>query len=277
LSVPFSLGTHPVTLTVTDTSGESSTDDTRITVQDTTPPTLSCPANVAVECQSAGQAEVPLAPATASDACSGAVPIVNDRTPGGADASGLYPLGTTRITFTAADPAGNTSACETTVTVLDTTPPAISSNVSPSLLWPPNHRMVDVTATVTTLDACGGPTVLLMSVVSTEPDDAPGAGDGNTDNDIQGAGTGTADFAFQLRAERAGTGEGRIYEVTYGAVDGSGNRATAISFVLVPHDQGGSAEPLLLSAQETERGTAWAWDAVPGARSYRVVRGAPRA
>ena len=208
VSVPFSLGAHLVTLAVTDKAGAGSTDDTLITVQDTTPPALFCPPDVTVECQSAGQAEVLVPPATASDSCYGTVPVTNDRTPGGADASGAYPLGSTTVTFTATDGAGNTSSCETVVTVVDTTPPLISSSVSPGVLWPPNHRMVDVSASVVATDACSTPTVILASVLSSEPDDALVGG--RRDHHLRHPGRG--DRHGRLRAPapgRAGRGRGR--------------------------------------------------------------------
>ena len=146
-------------------------------------------------------------------------------------------------------------------------PGEIQVTLSPSRLWPPNHRMVDVEAFVT------GNDVVLQSVTSNEPDDADGNGDGRTRNDIQGVGAGAADFQFQLRAERAGTGEGRTYTVTYVATDDSGNMTTATSDIFVPHDQGGVSEPLLVSMTETGTGTVLDWDNVPGALSYDIIRG----
>ncbi len=72
--------------------------------------------------------------------------------------------------------------------------------------------------------------------MSSEPDNSTGKGDGNTTNDIQGAEVGTEDYDISLRAERKGSGSGRIYTVTFEATDDSGNRVTASSNVLVPHD-----------------------------------------
>jgi hypothetical protein len=97
--------------------------------------------------------------------------------------------------------------------------------------------MVDITATVTATDICdAAPTVVLTSVTSNEPDDAKGNGDGKTVDDIQGADVGTEDYSFQLRAERAGGGDGRIYTITYRVTDASGNSASASATVVVPHD-----------------------------------------
>jgi hypothetical protein len=140
-------------------------------------------------------------------------------------------------------------------------------------LWPPNHRLVDVNATVTAIDDCSAPSVSLVSIVSTEPDDAEGTEDGNTVGDIQGADSGTPNSSFLLRAERNGKGEGRVYEVTYAAVDAAGNPASSTALVFVPHDLGGSTEPLLVSAENSLAGTTLRWSAVTEAVSYRTIRG----
>jgi len=98
--------------------------------------------------------------------------------------------------------------------------------------------MVDVTATVTVSDSCGGAVaVTLVSIVSSEPDDAPGGSDGHTINDIQGAELGTPDYNFQLRAERDAKGTGRIYQVTYQAMSPAGATVTATASVRVPKSQ----------------------------------------
>jgi hypothetical protein len=56
--------------------------------------------------------------------------------------------------------------------------------------------------------------------------------------DIAGATLGTDDRDLQLRAERMGGGSGRAYRVTYSATDASGNKTSATTAVVVPHDQG---------------------------------------
>jgi hypothetical protein len=119
----------------------------------------------------------------------------------------------------------------------DNTPPTITVTLDPSVLWPPDHRMVEVAANVTVTDNKDpNPTVELVSIDSNEPDNA--IGDGNTVDDVQGAEPGTDDRSFQLRAERSGTGGARIYNITYRARDAAGNTATATATVRVPHNQG---------------------------------------
>jgi hypothetical protein len=229
----FSIGTHTVTLTVSD--GIASDSDTvSITVEDTTPPTISCPLDITVECTGdlGVQADDPqLAPffaaVSATDLCDNSPTITND-------APAFFPLGQTIVTFAAEDDHGNIATCSATVTVLDTQAPQITATVTPTLLWPPNHKLVTIEASVTVTDECDpNPTFVLTSIVSNEPDN--GLGDGDTANDIQGADYGTADTSFQLRAERAGVAPGRVYTITYTGSDSSGNTAQTQVQVTVPH------------------------------------------
>ncbi len=115
---------------------------------------------------------------------------------------------------------------------LDGTPPTLNVSVSPDTLWPANHKYVTVRAIVTVTDNFDpNPTWALVSVVSNEPDD--GLGDGDTPNDIVIVDSKT----FQLRAERSGTGTGRVYTITYKAMDAYGNSTTKSVAVIVPHNK----------------------------------------
>jgi hypothetical protein len=112
---------------------------------------------------------------------------------------------------------------------LDLVPPALQVTVTPEVLWPPNHKYVEVTATVTATDDGGAaPTVTLVSVTSNEPDN--GRGDGNTRNDIRII----DDTTFELRAERSALGWGRVYTITYQAEDAAGNINVEAATVSVP-------------------------------------------
>ena len=232
-------------------------------LHDVVEPTISCPADRTIECP--GQAS-DLGRAVASDACDTEPRVASNATP-------VLPLGTSLIEWTATDSAGNDATCLQSVTIRDSTPPVITVSAAPAFLWPPNHRMADVHATVAALDACGPASVQLSSIAATEADDAPGPGDGRTPGDVSEAQFGTADFDFQLRAERDAGGPGRAYEVVYSAVDGSGNRSGARSLVFVPHDLAGGTEPLIISLASHSDGTSLTWEPVPRAISYRVIRG----
>jgi subtilisin family serine protease len=151
---------------------------------------------------------------------------------------GPYGLGPTPVVLTVTDPEGATDHCTATVSVIDSELPTLAVSLAPDVLWPPNHKLRTVRATVAASDNCDpSPQLRLLSVVSSEPDDA--IGDGHTTGDIQGASLGTDDREFQLRAERRGGGSGRVYTATYAAGDASGNLSASQSdTVSVPKSQG---------------------------------------
>jgi len=140
-----------------------------------------------------------------------------------------------RVSIDAEDNCGLTDSEDLIANVSDTTPPTIEVVLDPDSLWPPNHKMKGITAEVTAADNCGIVSFVLDSVTSDEPDDA--TGDGKFINDIQGTQLGTADLFFQLRAERMGPGDGRVYTATYTATDGSDNEASDSDEVQVPKNQ----------------------------------------
>jgi predicted extracellular nuclease len=115
---------------------------------------------------------------------------------------------------------------------LDGTPPTLDVTVTPSELWPADHKYVTVKATVTAKDNRDPhPTVTLVSVTSSELDN--GLGDGDQSNDIVKVDA----YTFNLRAERSATGPGRVYTITYKATDEFGNSTVKSAKVTVPHDK----------------------------------------
>jgi hypothetical protein len=118
--------------------------------------------------------------------------------------------------------------------VCDEIAPAFDElSVTPDVLWSPNHKYVDVTATAVVSDNFDtNPTVTLVSVESSEPDN--GDDDGNTVNDI----VIVDDFHFKLRPERSGEGEGRTYTITYKVTDACGNATQQSVTVFVPLRKG---------------------------------------
>ncbi len=112
----------------------------------------------------------------------------------------------------------------------DTEPPVVSVTVSPGELWPPNHRLIPIKVQVTATDNVDpAPRIALEDITSSEPDN--GLGDGDTAEDIVVG----SDGAILLRAERSGRGPGRIYTITYRAIDSSGNVGVGTAEVIVPH------------------------------------------
>jgi hypothetical protein len=135
-------------------------------------------------------------------------------------------------------PCNDNSSCTTNDTCVNgactgtpTGAPQLTVTLSPSVLAPANHRMVEVTLTLTAQTECGAPlTAMLVSVTSNQPDDAPGQTDGHTTQDIQGADLGQADTSILLRAERDRVAGERIYTITYSA---SANGTTVFAQKLV--------------------------------------------
>ena len=201
---------------------------------DSVAPAITCPSNVTVECtgnNGINQTDPQLAPffagVSATDQCDQNVSITTD-------APSFFPLGSRAVGFTATDDFRNASACSATVKVQDTITPSVTVQLDKTALWPPDHKLVAITATVNVTDTCDpDASFVLTSITSNEPDE--GLGDGDTQSDIQGAAFGTPDTSFLLRAERSGTGNGRVYTVVYTATDKTGNTAQATAVVRVPH------------------------------------------
>jgi hypothetical protein len=112
------------------------------------------------------------------------------------------------------------------------TPVVTDMAASPNTLWPPNHKMREVLVKYTTSSNCPGMIRCSLSVTSNEP--VNGDGDGNTSPDW----IVIDNRHVNLRAERSGNGDGRIYTVTVTCTDPYGNVATNSTTVTVPHDMG---------------------------------------
>ena len=222
------LGEHLIILEVTDKAGAFDSNEVVITTEDVTPPevTLNRSETVVLECAIDSYVEEG---AAANDNCDEAVPVII-----GGDAVDTSVCGTYAVTYDATDDSGNAAEqVIRTVIVQDTTPPEFSLAVEPNILWPPNGKMVEVRPEWEVSDNCDEEVeVSLVSVTSSEDDDS--RGDGHTSKDIRIG----DDGSIYLRAERSGKGTGRVYTLTYEAVDDSGNVAEASATVTVPHSRG---------------------------------------
>jgi hypothetical protein len=209
----FPLGTTAVNCTATATTGTTS-GSFNVTVVDTTPPTLTLPGTITAEATGPSGAAVTFS-VSATDLVDGSRPVTCDHLSGA-----TYPLGSTTVQCTATDTHNNTAHGSFTILVQDTTPPTIVSiTASPSNIWPPNHKMVDVTVTVIATDLVDpAPMSHIVSVSSNQADN--GNGDGNTTTDW----VITGPLTLQLRAERDGSTD-RIYTITIATTDFSGNTA----------------------------------------------------
>lgn len=117
----FPIGTTPVTYTATDVSGNTSTCSFNVVVVDQQLPVLTnCPGNITVDAGNNCEATVMWTAPAATDNCT--VSLTSTHASGS-----TFPLGTTLVTFTATDGAGNASTCSFNVTVKDQNPPTFTN------------------------------------------------------------------------------------------------------------------------------------------------------
>lgn len=236
----FLLGDTVVEFTATDDNDNEGTCTATVTVDDTTPPDVFPPDPITLECNGSGGVDVTdpdvqawLDEATAEDACYGAIPDVNN------DAPALFPSGCppgteTTVTFDATDDSGNMGSAQSSVTVQDTTEPTVSCQTAVDTLWPPNHKMVDVGLSFAAFDVCDASSLAVEVTVTSDEDplNAGGAGGPNHCPDAVVDGD-----TVLLRAERSGSGDGRVYEITISATDNCGNVGICTTSVGVPKSQ----------------------------------------
>jgi hypothetical protein len=110
-----SQGSHTITLTVTDTGGGSDTDDVVVNIVDTTPPVITCPADVVVNLplnSNATSMTVNYPAVTATDGCSSSVTVTSTPASGS-----VFPIGSTTVNASADDGTTTPSTCSFKVIV----------------------------------------------------------------------------------------------------------------------------------------------------------------
>ena len=127
-------------------------------------------------------------------------------------------------------------------------PPSFTSlTATPNVLWPPNNKMVPVLVTAMSI-GIPVPTCQISSVIGNEATNSPG----ETEWVITGP------LALNLLAQRAGSGNGRVYTITVTCTNSVGNVSQAVT-VTVPHDQGKHAGgPVILDQASFVTDRAWA-------------------
>jgi hypothetical protein len=131
--------------------------------------------------------------------------------------------GVYKLDYRSIDAAGNIEQTKTIQFKVDKTAPELSVLLDQTIIWPANHKMGTVNATLNSNDiGSGTQSVILTSITFNQPD----TGLGDVEADI-----GTADTSFSLRAEKD-----RIYTITYTVTDKAGNNTVVTATVTVPHD-----------------------------------------
>ncbi len=147
------------TWTATDACGNTTNAVQLITVRDTTPPTLTCPPNLVLECP-ADTSTNATGVATAQDTCSQVTVRYSDAV--------TNTCGGTKViarTWTATDACGNSASAVQTITVRDTTPPTLTCPPSLVLECPANTT-TNATGVATALDGCGSVRVSYSDAVT---------------------------------------------------------------------------------------------------------------
>jgi hypothetical protein len=217
-------GTFTVLWSYDDGNGNTSTQTQTVIVDDVTAPTITAPADLTVDADAGACAAtvVALGTATTGDNCSIATSS-NDHS------SSTYPIGTTIVTWTATDAVGNTQTATQSVTVVDNQAPVLTL-ASEAEIWSRNHdyRTFDIGSMITGIsDNCtsdlGTSDARIWKVTSDELEESASSGDGNTLDDIVIAGDCQS---VQLRRERDGTLDGRVYRVYIRITDDNGNTSS---------------------------------------------------
>src|SRR6266540_2329409 len=234
----LSVGTHPVSVTVSGTCG-SVVKNATLTVQ--APTATTDPADVSV-CMGAT--------ASFSTTASGTGPFhyawTLDGLPFNGDSpsinvpTGALSAGTHTVMVTTSGTCGSAMQ-SATLTVGG--PPVITLSTTTISMWPPNHdyHTFNVTDFVASASGCDGDltgSVVIASVSSDEPEDNLLGADGTTLNDIVIA---PDCKSVQLRSERDGNLNGRVYTITFRVRDSQGNTTTVTATVTIPVNQSGPA------------------------------------
>jgi HYR domain-containing protein/IPT/TIG domain-containing protein len=143
----FPVGNTQVTCAASDATGNAAACSFAVIVHDSTPPVLSCPPLVFVECTDPAGTTAIFA-VTATDACDLAPRVTCLPASGSA-----FPTGRTTVACSAMDSSGNVSTCAFDVVIGDTTAPAIRCPDDVSTAAEPGGGAT-VTFQVTAPDAC---------------------------------------------------------------------------------------------------------------------------
>lgn len=185
----FPVGTSIETYTVTDASGNFAECSFEVTVLDSEAPVLTCPAQLTATADSgACETTVTFDPPEATDNCGNATVTQTD----GPASGSTFEVGSTEVTFTATDDAGNSANCTITIVVTDEEDPVIDCPA-------------DVSVTLDEAECQG----VITFGAPTVSDNCPGVA-----------------FA-QIEGPASGeTVDAGVYTITFEATDAAGNTAT---------------------------------------------------
>jgi protocatechuate 3,4-dioxygenase beta subunit len=143
--------------------------------------------------------------------------------------------GTDAFTFQASDGALASNTATVSITVIRTNgaPVCDTASAQPQVvLWSPEHKMEAVSIAGVT-DPDGDPVSIAPArILQDEPVDDKGEGNTWPDAILE---------PLQVRAERSGKGDGRVYHIEFTATDSHGLSCAGTVSVCVPHDERGAS------------------------------------
>jgi probable HAF family extracellular repeat protein len=165
LTVSFPVGTHTVTLKVSDPGGLSSEDTVSVVVVDTTAPSIVCPAALTLAVSGNCQAAVPdlTLQAAVGDGCTPDGSLIVTQDP---PAGSVLALGQHSVTLTVVDASGNSANCSVAVSVGDNVSPTITSSpgtINLSVVANCQALVPDLSGLVTASDNCTPTDQLVVS------------------------------------------------------------------------------------------------------------------
>lgn len=138
---------------------------------------------------------------------------------------------TVQVTVTDKDGGSGSSSLVVEVEIPNQSPDCSAATSSVDKIWPANHQFVSVDVLGVTDPDGDAVLITIDSIFQDEPVNSNG--DGDTSPDGQGVSTATA----QVRAERDGGGNGRVYHISFTADDGNGGSCSGEVLAGVPHDK----------------------------------------
>jgi cysteine-rich repeat protein len=221
------LGTHELVYTATDPAGNTATCAPKVTVVDSRPPSVTCPAPITAECTGRNSAYVTPGAAQATDSCTEAALS-------GPEAD-FYPLGINTVRYTARDGSGNEASCTSTIQVVDQTPPTVDVT-PPEPLWPVDqkYRTLRLEDCITVYDRCSGgltQTGATGGITCVSSDEPKGS-----EPDVLFVDATTV----KVRVDRQEQGDGRVYSLHFEVRDAAGNVTRGLCPVGVPLERGGA-------------------------------------
>ena len=141
--------------------------------------------------------------------------------------------GVITLHYRSTDRAGHVESPKSITFMVDTTAPELTLTATPSVIWPPNGQMVNVSINGSGTDSSSG-----LGSVSYVVTDEYGTPLNIPTRTLTGSSTSWAE-ALAVEARREGSDKnGRTYVVVATLTDVAGNSVTATTTILVPHDQG---------------------------------------